>query len=764
MKWFVAHVEHVGGLAVVQVLVEGPLPAVDVLLGNGQGRQRPEKVVGVGRFGEGHLVVEVVVEADKLLLFIKAAGPHHGRRLLRQLAEERLLLDQTAVADEEELHGQPFGQMGRTPRVQVGEPPTDGSRPLAVPVAPASRSAPARAIVDPRRMALSALSQGQQPQTLPTPSGRTPRPGGTRALGVGDNGGMPRAIWSGSISFGLVNVPVKLYSAISPKDVRFNQLEEGTGARIRQKRVSAETGEEVPYERIVKGYEISPDRYVIITPEELEGLDPKATRAIDIEDFVEYDQIDPVHYERPYYLVPEKGAAKAYALLLQAMKDSNKVAIARLVLRTKQYLAAIRPKGDVLCLETMLFADEVVPESELDGVPGDDVEVSERELKMARQLIESLSTDFEPEKYQRRVPASRCWPSSRQGRRPGDRGPARQRGAGSGGRPHGRPGGVAGRRPGVEGAKDGVPSGADARRSTVEGRTLKLSNLDKVLYPDVGFTKGQVIDYYTRIAPVLLPHLAGRPLTLKRYPNGVDGGVLLREAVSLPPPAVGPDRPGVERPQPADHRLLPGQRPPHPGVGGQPGLSRAAHRPAPGARARASRLGRLRPRPGRARRPGRVRPGGPLAAGGTRPPQAHLGGEDRRAARAFSSTFPSTPRPPTTTPRPSPWPWPRSSSGPTPRRWCPTWPRTCARERCSSTGARTTSTRPRCRVYSLRARPRPTVSAPLHWEEVEAIQAGGDPGGAVDAPTALERVAGDGDLFAPLLTLEQRLPNFSTSS
>jgi DNA end-binding protein Ku len=210
---------------------------------------------------------------------------------------------------------------------------------------------------------------------------------------------MPRAIWSGSISFGLVNVPVKLYSAISPKDVRFNQLEEGTGARIRQKRVSAETGEEVPYERIVKGYEISPDRYVIITPEELEALDPKANRSIDIEDFVEYDQIDPVHYERPYYLVPEKGAAKAYALLLQAMKDSNKVAIARMVLRTKQYLAAIRPKGDVLCLETMLFADEVVPESELDGVPGDDVEVSERELKMARQLIESLSTDFEPEKY-----------------------------------------------------------------------------------------------------------------------------------------------------------------------------------------------------------------------------------------------------------------------------------------------------------------------------------------------------------------------------
>jgi DNA end-binding protein Ku len=210
---------------------------------------------------------------------------------------------------------------------------------------------------------------------------------------------MPRAIWSGSISFGLVNVPVKLYTAISPKDVRFNQLEEGTGARIRQKRVSAETGEEVPYERIVKGYEISPDRYVVITPEELEALDPKATRSIDIEDFVDLDQIDPVHYERPYYLVPERGAAKAYALLLQAMKDSNKVAIARLVLRTKQYLAAIRPMGDVLCLETLLFHDEVVPTEELEGLPDSETEISERELKMARQLIESLSTDFEADKY-----------------------------------------------------------------------------------------------------------------------------------------------------------------------------------------------------------------------------------------------------------------------------------------------------------------------------------------------------------------------------
>ena len=210
---------------------------------------------------------------------------------------------------------------------------------------------------------------------------------------------MPRPIWSGAISFGLVNVPVKLVGAVSPKDVRFNQLEAGTGARIKQKRVSAETGEEVPFDQIVKGYEISPDNYVAIEPQELEALDPKATRSIDIEDFVDLDQIDPLYFERPYYLVPDKGGAKAYALLLEAMKESQKVGIARLVLRTKQYLAAIRPLGDALVLETLLYPDEVTLPDDVEGLPRDDVEIQDRELKIARQLIESLSTEFEPEQY-----------------------------------------------------------------------------------------------------------------------------------------------------------------------------------------------------------------------------------------------------------------------------------------------------------------------------------------------------------------------------
>ncbi|HUR22247.1 MAG TPA: Ku protein [Acidimicrobiales bacterium] len=209
---------------------------------------------------------------------------------------------------------------------------------------------------------------------------------------------MPRPIWSGAISFGLVNVPVKVFSATSSKDVRFHQLDGKSKSRIKQKRVSVATGEEVPYEDLIKAFEIAPDNYVTVTPEELEALDPKASKTIDIEDFVDLDQIDPVYYERPYYLVPDKGGQKAYALLRNAMRETNKVGIARVVLRTKQYLAAIRPKDDALVMETMLFSDEVNPLDELD-LPGPDVDVTEREEKMARSLIDSLTTDFEPSKY-----------------------------------------------------------------------------------------------------------------------------------------------------------------------------------------------------------------------------------------------------------------------------------------------------------------------------------------------------------------------------
>ena len=212
---------------------------------------------------------------------------------------------------------------------------------------------------------------------------------------------MPRAIWSGAISFGLVNVPVKLYSAVSRKTVRFHQLNGDTQSRIQQKRVDAQSGEEVPYERIVKGYEVSPDRYVVIEPEELEALDPEKTRTIDILDFVDEDEIDPIFYDHPYYLVPGAGAENAYLLLLDAMEEAGKVAIAKVVIRSKESLVAIRPAGDALTMSTMLFHDEVVPVDRLDELPQADkaTKTTKRELDMAEQLIASLTSEFDPEKY-----------------------------------------------------------------------------------------------------------------------------------------------------------------------------------------------------------------------------------------------------------------------------------------------------------------------------------------------------------------------------
>jgi DNA end-binding protein Ku len=211
---------------------------------------------------------------------------------------------------------------------------------------------------------------------------------------------VPRPIWSGTITFGLVTVPVKLVTATRSQDVRFNQLEAGTGSRIRYRKVSEATGEEVPNEQIVKGYEISPGQYVVVEQEEMDAFAPKATRMIEIEDFVDLHQIDPIYFDSPYYLTPDRGAAKPYRLLLDAMADLEKVAVGRFVLRGKEHLVAIRPLGDALCIETMRYADEVVPIEELEGVPeGAEVEPTKKELEMAHQLIEALTADFEPSKY-----------------------------------------------------------------------------------------------------------------------------------------------------------------------------------------------------------------------------------------------------------------------------------------------------------------------------------------------------------------------------
>jgi DNA end-binding protein Ku len=213
---------------------------------------------------------------------------------------------------------------------------------------------------------------------------------------------MPRSIWSGAISFGLVTVPVKLYSAVSRKTVRFHQLNGKTGVRIQQKRVDPTTGDEVNYEDIVKGYELTPDRYVVIEPGELEALDPKKTKAIEIEDFVSLDEIDPIYYDHPYYLAPGPGGAKPYKLLLDAMHETGRVAIAKVVIRSKQQLVAVRPMGDnILGMATMVFPDEIIDPSTIDELAAvEEVEINERELAIAKQLVDSLTGEFDPEKYQ----------------------------------------------------------------------------------------------------------------------------------------------------------------------------------------------------------------------------------------------------------------------------------------------------------------------------------------------------------------------------
>jgi DNA end-binding protein Ku len=208
---------------------------------------------------------------------------------------------------------------------------------------------------------------------------------------------MARAIWSGALTFGLVNVPVKLVTAVSQKEVRFHMLHDKDGGRIHMKRFCAIEDAEVPYEHIVKGYEISKGRYVMIAPEELERFDPKAARTIEIHDFVDIGEIDPIYYENTYYLVPEASAAKAYALLIDAMRSAGKVGLATFVLRTRESLCCVRPIEDALALSTMNRADEVIPVSSLE-LPAR-AKPSDREVKMAEQLIGSLSAPFEPARY-----------------------------------------------------------------------------------------------------------------------------------------------------------------------------------------------------------------------------------------------------------------------------------------------------------------------------------------------------------------------------
>jgi DNA end-binding protein Ku len=211
---------------------------------------------------------------------------------------------------------------------------------------------------------------------------------------------MARAIWSGSISFGLLNVPVKLYSAVARRGISLREIRESDGARIRHRRVAEGTDEEVPYEKIQKAFEITEGNYVPISKDEMAALAPKKSRAIEVQDFVDISEIDPIYFDSPYYLGPADGAERAYSLLASAMEGSGKVAIARFVFRNKEHLAALRTDGGVLTLTTMRFADEVVPPSELEDVlPAEKPKAAKKEIEMAEQLIDSLTSKFEPTAY-----------------------------------------------------------------------------------------------------------------------------------------------------------------------------------------------------------------------------------------------------------------------------------------------------------------------------------------------------------------------------
>ena len=211
---------------------------------------------------------------------------------------------------------------------------------------------------------------------------------------------MARAIWSGTISFGLLNVPVRLFSAVARRNIALREIRESDSARIKHRRVAEGTDEEVPYENIIKAYELSPGQYVPLSKDEMAALAPEKTRTIDVQDFVDIEEIDPMYFDSPYYLGPAEGAEKAYSLLGAAMESSGKAAIARFVFRNKEHLAAIRASDGVLTLTTMRFADEVVPPGELDdALPDKQPKVAKREREMAEQLIDSLSTEFDPKAY-----------------------------------------------------------------------------------------------------------------------------------------------------------------------------------------------------------------------------------------------------------------------------------------------------------------------------------------------------------------------------
>jgi DNA end-binding protein Ku len=208
---------------------------------------------------------------------------------------------------------------------------------------------------------------------------------------------MARAIWKGSISFGLVNIPIALHPATRREELKFRLLRKSDLSPVNYKRVAEKDGREVPWDQIVKGYEYEKGRYVVLQDDDFQRVDLEATQTVDIQDFVELEEIDPMYFYKPYYLEPQKGGDKAYALLRDALKETNKVGVAKVIIKTRQYLAGVKPEDGALVLELMHFADELADPEKL-HVPKK-LEVGKREMNMAKSLNGSMTSKWQPEKY-----------------------------------------------------------------------------------------------------------------------------------------------------------------------------------------------------------------------------------------------------------------------------------------------------------------------------------------------------------------------------
>jgi DNA end-binding protein Ku len=275
---------------------------------------------------------------------------------------------------------------------------------------------------------------------------------------------MPRAIWSGSISFGLVNVAVRMYSAIDEQDLHFNFLHEPDGSRIGYEKVCKEEGRPVPDSEIVRAFEIEKGEYVYMSDEDFEAAEPETHKTIDIRDFVPYEQIDPIYFERTYYLGPDEGGERVYALLVQAMEEANLAAIAKYVMRNKQHLGCLRVREGMITLEKMFFADEVRP---VEDVAPKGVSVDGRELEMARQLIASFSGQFDIAKYEDTYRGALCEiiRAKRKGKKPP--------------RPKEEPERPPDLMAALRASLEAVQGGHDAARGNGNGRRRNLDDLSK---------------------------------------------------------------------------------------------------------------------------------------------------------------------------------------------------------------------------------------------------------------------------------------------